>query len=51
MYRGLGPTVLAHLPQWAIYFAVYHKSDEALSRIFGELIIHGKRFFSIALER
>lgn len=38
MYRGLGPTILTYLPRWSVYFIVYHKSDEALRRTFGEFV-------------
>jgi solute carrier family 25 folate transporter 32 len=32
MYRGLGPLVLGYLPTWAVWFTVYGKSKEYLSR-------------------
>ncbi|CAG8086956.1 unnamed protein product [Penicillium salamii] len=28
MYQGLGPSVLAYFPRWAIFFASYHRSHE-----------------------
>lgn len=38
MYRGLGPSMLAYLPRWAVYFNVYHKSHEILKTRFGRFI-------------
>jgi solute carrier family 25 (mitochondrial folate transporter), member 32 len=32
MYRGLGPLILGYLPTWAVWFTVYGKSKEYLSR-------------------
>lgn len=40
MYRGLGPTVLAYVPRWAIYFTVYHRSNDVLNRRFGGFILY-----------
>ncbi|XP_043812411.1 nicotinamide adenine dinucleotide transporter 1, chloroplastic isoform X4 [Manihot esculenta] len=31
MYRGLGPTVLALLPNWAVYFSIYEQLESRLS--------------------
>ncbi|KAE8131200.1 mitochondrial carrier domain-containing protein [Aspergillus pseudotamarii] len=28
MYQGLGPTLLGHVPRWAIFFSTYHRSRE-----------------------
>lgn len=28
MYQGLGPTILAYFPRWAIFFGTYHRSNE-----------------------
>ncbi|KOC08774.1 hypothetical protein AFCA_013357 [Aspergillus flavus] len=28
MYQGLGPTLLGHVPRWAIFFSTYHRSCE-----------------------
>lgn len=38
MYRGLAPAMLAYLPGWAVYFTVYHESNEALTTRFGRCI-------------
>ncbi|RFU27924.1 hypothetical protein B7463_g8420, partial [Scytalidium lignicola] len=32
MYRGLGPIILGYLPTWAVWFTVYGKSKEYLSK-------------------
>lgn len=32
LYRGLGPIVLGYLPTWAVWFTVYNKSKEYLTR-------------------
>jgi solute carrier family 25 (mitochondrial folate transporter), member 32 len=32
MYRGLGPIILGYVPTWAVWFTVYGKSKEYLSR-------------------
>ena len=32
MYRGLGPIILGYLPTWAVWFTVYNKSKEWLSK-------------------
>jgi solute carrier family 25 (mitochondrial folate transporter), member 32 len=32
MYRGLGPLILGYLPTWAVWFTVYGKSKDYLSR-------------------
>jgi solute carrier family 25 (mitochondrial folate transporter), member 32 len=32
MYRGLGPIVLGYLPTWAVWFTVYGKSKEIISK-------------------
>jgi len=32
MYRGLGPIILGYLPTWAVWFTIYGKSKEYLSR-------------------
>lgn len=37
MYRGLGPIILGYLPTWAVWFTVYGKSKQVLSRTSGEL--------------
>ncbi|KAM0753541.1 mitochondrial carrier [Meredithblackwellia eburnea MCA 4105] len=34
-YRGLGPTIIGYLPTWAIYFTVYDKVKEHMTRIRG----------------
>jgi solute carrier family 25 folate transporter 32 len=38
MYQGLGPSVLAYFPRWAIFFATYHRSHEAFDEWFGKFI-------------
>ena len=32
MYRGLGPLILGYLPTWAVWFTVYGKSKDYLSK-------------------
>ncbi|KAK6843524.1 hypothetical protein PG990_004596 [Apiospora arundinis] len=32
LYRGLGPIVLGYLPTWAVWFTVYNKSKEYLTK-------------------
>lgn len=38
MYQGLGPSVLAYFPRWAIFFATYHRSHEVFDVWFGKFI-------------
>lgn len=38
MYQGLGPSVLAYFPRWAIFFASYHRSHEVFDVWFGKFI-------------
>jgi len=38
MYQGLGPSVLAYFPRWAIFFATYHRSHEVFQIWFGKFI-------------
>ncbi|KAJ5771468.1 uncharacterized protein N7511_003519 [Penicillium nucicola] len=35
MYQGLGPSVLAYFPRWAIFFTTYHRSHETFDEWFG----------------
>ncbi|KFK43463.1 hypothetical protein AALP_AA1G128600 [Arabis alpina] len=39
MYRGLSPTIIALLPNWAIYFSVYEKLKDALKSNDGKLSV------------
>lgn len=35
LYRGLGPTISAYLPRWAVYFSVYHGCQDILENEYG----------------
>ncbi|KAH8821136.1 mitochondrial folate transporter-like protein/carrier [Xylogone sp. PMI_703] len=39
MYRGLGPIILGYLPTWAVWFTVYGKSKEYLSKSIGNPLV------------
>ncbi|CAA7058169.1 unnamed protein product [Microthlaspi erraticum] len=41
MYRGLSPTIIALLPNWAVYFSVYGKLKDLLQQNDGKLSFGG----------
>lgn len=49
-YKGLGPIVMGYIPTWSIYFMVYDKAKEKVSKVYREslsiLLVPSVRSFS-----
>ena len=51
MYRGLGPLVLGYIPTWAVWFTVYGKSKEYVSKKYSMHLIMHSRWIKLTRNR